>query len=150
MVDNASSDGSVDRVRSNWPNVRVMPLNTNVGFARANNEGIRQTTSELILLLNSDTVVPAGAIDALVQALGELPGAAIVGPRLVDAQRESRAVVRAHDVAARRAPAEGARHARRPSDGSPSMTSQPRLVDWVSAACLLVRRRRCRGGWTAR
>ena len=84
VVDNASRDGSVETVRSKWPNVRVVPLNTNVGFACANNEGIRQTASQLILLLNSDTVVPGGSIDALVQALDELADASIVGPRLVD------------------------------------------------------------------
>ena len=46
VVDNASRDGSVDAVRSRWPEVRVIPLNSNVGFASANNEGIRRTESE--------------------------------------------------------------------------------------------------------
>ena len=47
VIDNASNDGSAEAVRSQFPAVRVIPLNANVGFARANNEGIRQTTSEL-------------------------------------------------------------------------------------------------------
>jgi len=85
VVDNASGDGSADAVRAKWPKVRVVPMRSNVGFARANNEGILQTGGELILLLNSDTVVRAGSIDQLVRALRELPGASIVGPRLVDA-----------------------------------------------------------------
>ena len=68
VVDNASGDGSVDAVRLTWPKVRVISMRTNVGFARANNEGIHQTSSELILLLNSDTIVRAGSIDELVRA----------------------------------------------------------------------------------
>ncbi len=140
VVDNASSDGSADAVRLNWPKVRVISMRTNVGFARANNEAIHQTSSELLLLLNSDTVIRAGSVDELVRALRELPGASIVGPRLVDAdgnpeisfgpmisplgELRQKALVK---LAGRRRIA--------------SMTGQQRLVDWVSAACLLVRRR---------
>ena len=140
VVDNASTDGSAKAVRSQWPHVRVIALDTNTGFARANNEGVRRTVSELILLLNSDTVVPAGAVDRLVHALRELPGASIVGPRLVDEagnpelsfgrmmgpvnELRQKTIVR---FAGRRRLV--------------SMTSHPRLVDWVSGACLLVRRR---------
>jgi GT2 family glycosyltransferase len=139
VVDNASADGSVDAVKLSWPNVRIIPMPTNVGFARANNAGMRQTRSELLLLLNSDTVVPAGSIDALVRALRDLPAASIVGPRLVDehgnpelsfgkmisplSELRQKAVT---TVASLRRIA--------------SLTSQVRLVDWVSAACLLVRR----------
>ena len=64
--------------------LRVIALNSNVGFASANNAGIRRTESELVLLLNSDTIVPEGAIDRLIAALRELPGASIVGPKIVD------------------------------------------------------------------
>ena len=86
VVDNASRDGSVEMVRSQWPEVQVIALHSNVGFASANNEGIRRTESELVLLLNSDTIVPDGAIDRLIGALRELPGASIVGPKIVDAR----------------------------------------------------------------
>ena len=57
VVDNASRDGSVEAVRARWPGVTVIALNSNVGFASANNAGIRRTESELVLLLNSDTIV---------------------------------------------------------------------------------------------
>ena len=68
VVDNASRDGSVEAVRARWPDVRVITLNSNVGFASANNAAIRRTDSELLLLLNSDTIVPEGAIDRLIAA----------------------------------------------------------------------------------
>ena len=52
----------------------------NRGFSRANNAGIRATVSELVLLLNNDTVVPPGALDALVGRLDAKPDAAVAGP----------------------------------------------------------------------
>ena len=64
VVDNASTDGSVEAARR-WPDVRVIAIGANVGFARGNNVGIRATTGDALLLLNSDTIVPAGAIDRL-------------------------------------------------------------------------------------
>jgi glycosyltransferase involved in cell wall biosynthesis len=85
VVDNQSSDGSAAAVRARWPRVRVIEAGRNVGFAAANNLGIRATNSELVLLLNPDTLVPAGAVDALVAVLDRQPDIAIAGPRLVDA-----------------------------------------------------------------
>ncbi len=83
VVDNASTDGSVSAARR-WPAVRVIESKTNRGFASANNLGIRTTVSRNVLLLNSDTIVPAGAIDRLLAALDRHPDAAVVGPRLID------------------------------------------------------------------
>jgi GT2 family glycosyltransferase len=138
VVDNASADGSVDSVKLGWPDVRVIPMPTNVGFARANNAGMRQTISELILLLNSDTVVHAGSLDALVRALGDLPGASIVGPRLVDESGHpelsfGRMISPLNELRQKAVTAASRRRIA-------SLSSRVRLVDWVSAACLLVRR----------
>jgi len=140
VIDNASTDGSAEAVRSQFPAVRIIQLDANVGFARANNEGIRQTRGELILLLNSDTMVPEGAIDRLAQELDNLPGASIVGPRLVDGTGKPElsfgamfspwAELRQKVVARMAGPGQLA-----------AMTAHTRLVDWVSGACLLVRRR---------
>ena len=85
VVDNASRDGSADAVRAAWPAARVVGLDRNIGFAAANNRAITATSSPLVLLLNSDTIVPAGAVDALVDRL-VATGAAAAGPRLVDAE----------------------------------------------------------------
>jgi hypothetical protein len=84
VVDNASTDGSPDVVRACPLEARLIELPANVGFAKANNAGIRASDGELVLLLNSDTVVPPGAIDGLVLALVDEPDAAAAGPRLVD------------------------------------------------------------------
>src|SRR4051812_21117130 len=72
VVDNQSTDGSAEAARR-WSGVTVIDAGGNVGFARANNLGIRRSTGANILLLNSDTVVPAGAIDRLLAELDRDP-----------------------------------------------------------------------------
>jgi GT2 family glycosyltransferase len=84
VVDNASRDGSPGAVRVRWPSVRVIEQAANAGFSAANNAGIRASAGELILLLNSDCVVPAGAVDTLIARLTAAPEAGVAGPRLVD------------------------------------------------------------------
>ncbi|HEY0284805.1 MAG TPA: glycosyltransferase family 2 protein [Vicinamibacterales bacterium] len=140
VVDNASRDGSVEAVRARWPDVTVITLNANVGFSSANNAGIRRTESELMLLLNSDTIVAEGAIDRLIAAMRELPGASIVGPRIVDANgRVELSHGRMMTPLAELRQKLLVRHGSRLTLSR--LTSRTRQVDWVTAACLLVRRR---------
>src|SRR5262245_28529156 len=84
VVDNASTDGTAAAIRSRWHGVRVIDSAANVGFARANNVGMQQTFGSLMLLLNPDTSVPAGALDTLLAVLDARPDVAVAGPRLVD------------------------------------------------------------------
>jgi GT2 family glycosyltransferase len=63
VVDNASGDNSKDIVTGAFPQVKWIQLSYNAGFARANNEGIRQSTGDVVLLLNSDTLNVEGAIE---------------------------------------------------------------------------------------
>ncbi len=145
VVDNASRDGSAAYVRAHHPEVRLIDSGDNLGFAKANNLGIRATESELLLLLNSDTIVPPNALDRLVATLDRFPAVVAVGPRLTDgagnpelswgqmisprAEWRQRALMRglAADDAPTRALVERLSH-------------EERVVDWVSGACLLVRR----------
>ena len=135
VVDNHSNDGSVEAARR-WPAVRVLALDANLGFARANNIGLRETTSVNVLLLNSDTIVPAGAIDSLVAALDREPDVAIVGPRLVDAS--GRAELSFGRMIAPLNELRQKRLAR--SVLVDRLTRERQYPDWVSGACLLVRR----------
>src|SRR5262249_15043897 len=82
VVDNASTDASADAARAAGAN--AIENNANVGFARANNIGIRASAGAYILLLTRDTPVPAGAIDRLAAELDRDEQVAVVGPRLVD------------------------------------------------------------------
>lgn len=84
VVDNASADGSTDMVRQCFPEVRLIENRRNVGFAHANNQGIRRSNGRLILLLNPDTEVQAGALQALTNFLDGQPRAGAVGPRLLN------------------------------------------------------------------
>ncbi len=63
IVDNASGDNSRELVTNAFPEVKWIQMSYNAGFARANNEGIRQSTGDVVLLLNSDTLNVDNAID---------------------------------------------------------------------------------------
>jgi GT2 family glycosyltransferase len=144
VVDNASADGSVAAARE-FQSVRVIETGRNAGFAAANNAGIRASSGELVLLLNSDTIVPAGAIDRLVDRLLADTTVGIAGPRIVDGQGRAeisfgrmispltearqKIIGRLYDAHARSVVRRVERESRR-----------EQFVDWVSGACLLVRR----------
>ena len=143
VVDNASTDGSADAARAR--DVRVIEAGANLGFARANNIGIRASRGQNVLLLNSDTLVGAGAIDRLLSVLKTRPDVSVVGPRLVDA--DGRAELSfgrmINPLAEWRQKRLVSGHARRDpaiSATVEAMTRREQLVDWVSGACLLVRR----------
>ena len=84
LVDNASTDGSVEMVQESFPDVRLLANDENVGFARANNQAIKISRGDYLLLLNPDTEVRAGALDTLVRFLDENPQAGTAGSRLVN------------------------------------------------------------------
>ena len=144
VVDNASTDGSADAARGFQP-VQVIEMGRNAGFAAANNAGIRASSGELVLLLNSDTIVPSGAIDRLVARMLADARVGIAGPRIVDGEgraelsfgrmisplNEARQQIIGRLYEARVRPL--VRLLER-------QTRREQLVDWVSGACLLVRR----------
>ena len=144
LVDNASTDGSVEAVRAGWPGVQVVEMGRNAGFAAANNAGIRAGRGELILLLNSDTIVPAGALDTLAARMTET-GAAAAGPRLVDGEGRAEwsfGAMLTPKVELQRMVA-GALYARRAPIVTAAIERRTRREawpDWVSGACLLVTR----------
>ena len=135
VVDNGSTDGSAGAARR-WPGVTVIENGANLGFARANNAGIRASRGANILLLNSDTVVPPGAIDRLLAELDREADVAVVGPRLVDAAGRAEL-----SFGRMIGPLNELRQKRLQRSGKiEEMTSQRQYPDWVSGACLLVRR----------
>ncbi len=81
VVDNASRDGSADAVRSCFPSVTVIDAQ-NRGYGAGANVGIAATRHEYVLILNPDTIVPAGSISAMAAFLDERHDVALVGPRL--------------------------------------------------------------------
>ncbi|MDB5321742.1 MAG: glycosyl transferase family 2 [Phycisphaerales bacterium] len=81
VVDNASSDGSAEMVRREFPWVTLVDPKANLGFGRANNLAYRHSTGRWVLLLNPDTVVLDRAIEKLVQFADRHPEAGAVGGR---------------------------------------------------------------------
>ena len=84
VVDNASKDGTVDALRRDQPRVRLIANSENVGFARACNQGLRAARGSLWLILNSDTEIRPGAVEALADALERNPKAGLAGPRTLN------------------------------------------------------------------
>lgn len=145
VVDNASPDGTASAIKRCWPSVRIIDTGSNLGFARANNIGIRASTAGVVLVLNPDTEVGPGAIARLLEVLASRPDAAIAGPRLVDGQ--GRAELSFGAMIGPFAELRQRLLVRGNDRGTPlirgyveRLTRRARVVDWVSGACLLVRR----------
>jgi GT2 family glycosyltransferase len=83
VVDNHSSDDSVAMVRTEFPEVELMENFENLGFAKANNQALASAESKYVLLLNSDTVVLPGAIQALTEFMDTHPEAGGAACRLL-------------------------------------------------------------------
>jgi GT2 family glycosyltransferase len=89
IVDNGSSDGSVDRARIDYPNVRVLSEGMNDGFAGGANRGAAVAKGGALLFLNPDVVLEPGCAETLVAALREHGGAMVCGPVIVDVSQQS-------------------------------------------------------------
>jgi N-acetylglucosaminyl-diphospho-decaprenol L-rhamnosyltransferase len=134
VVDNGSSDNSA-AAAERIPGVRGIRMGRNAGYAAANNAGIRESRGDLLLLLNSDTLVPPGALDRLIDRLLATEAAAIAGPRLVDAEGRPEL-----SFGRMMSPLNELRQKRRTPAWIEAETGREQFVDWVSGACLLVRR----------
>lgn len=83
LVDNGSTDGTVDMIRASFPWVRIGAEGENLGFARSNNLATSVARGRHLLYLNPDTVVPAGSLAASVAALEARPAVGMLGCKLV-------------------------------------------------------------------
>jgi GT2 family glycosyltransferase len=84
VVDNASADGSADAVEKQFPEVRVIRNEANLGFARANNLGIQRAQARYFALVNSDIEVLDDCIDRMVAYMGGHPRVGVLGPRILN------------------------------------------------------------------
>ncbi len=84
VVDNASTDGSQAMLRSQFPYVRLIQNDENVGFAKANNQAMAICQGRYALLLNSDTLLLDGALRAMLDLAEAQPRAGIVGAQLLN------------------------------------------------------------------
>ncbi|HAX62074.1 MAG TPA: glycosyltransferase family 2 protein [Elusimicrobia bacterium] len=83
VVDNASEDGSVELVQNKYPGVKIVKNEKNLGFAKANNIGIRISRGKYVILLNSDTKILNSSLDKMLDYIDTHPSVGIVGPKLI-------------------------------------------------------------------
>ncbi len=84
VVDNASSDGSAEMVLSTFPKVRMIHAGQNLGFAKANNMGIRASSGKYLFLVNSDVTFHTGSLHKIVDYLEKNENVGMLGPRVLD------------------------------------------------------------------
>lgn len=145
VVDNASADGSAAAVRARFPGAIVIENAENVGFSRANNQGLRLGQGAYALILNSDAEVGSGCVEALAALLHARADVGIVGPRTRFA--DGRIQVSSGPMLGPRAEwrqrrlVQGVRH------GDPAILREAEAIAaiehepaWVSGSCLLARR----------
>ena len=85
VSDNGSTDGSIQFIHQNFPQVRVIENGTNLRFSKANNVGIRASRGEYVLILNPDTIIHEGTLDRIVKFADEHPEAGAIGCRVLNA-----------------------------------------------------------------
>lgn len=148
VVDNGSTDGSVDELRRGCPGVVVIDPGRNLGYGAAANRGVAATRSELILVCNPDLSVIPGALTEMVRALDSDPTIAVVGPLIrtpegdrYPSARQFPSMIDAagHAMLGQFAPQNPFTRAYQHADLALEVdTVSP--VDWVSGSCFLVRR----------
>jgi GT2 family glycosyltransferase len=145
VVDNASTDGSVEAIRSSFPEVRVFESNENLGFGKANNLAMKNAEGEFFLLLNSDAFLIDNAAEELLKRLEATPKAAATAPRILNADGSLQRSVWNYPSPARSWFDNSGlglllRKLKLNRDYHSWNHDTERTIDWAIGACLLVRR----------
>ena len=148
VIDNDSRDSTPASLRERCPDVRVITNAENLGYARAVNQGLRATRGELVLVLNPDCEVRPGALGTLVRFLREHPSVAVAGPKILNPDGSLEYSARAfpdhltflfnrYSLLTRLFPDNPFSRRYLLTDWDHATV---REVDWLSGACLVVRR----------
>jgi N-acetylglucosaminyl-diphospho-decaprenol L-rhamnosyltransferase len=138
VIDNFSSDGSPEFVRENFPGVKLIRNHQNLGYAKANNQGIKEARGEFILLLNPDTVILPQAMDILRDEMRFDPTVGAVGPALLSGEDRfqvsfGRKISFFHELLQKSLLNQYFRRKLK-------KMREKREVGWLSGACILTRR----------
>lgn len=138
VLDNASSDGSVEAIRARFPKVEIIPLTSNRGYAGNNNVGIRaalEQGADWVFVLNEDTILDANCLERLV-AVGESDARiGIVGPMVYHYDEPT--VIQS--AGGRLGRAWESQHIAQ-NEPDTEQFRAPHDVDWISGCAILVRR----------
>src|SRR5262249_12335433 len=148
VVDNASFDGCSEMIENEFPAVRFIQSHENLGFARANNLAFKHSTGRILLFLNPDTEVVGPAVASMVASLEAMPDAGVVGAKLLnsDYSLQTSCVQSFPSILNQVFDADYLR-AMLPNSslwGNKVLfqdSRDPRPVDGITGACLMVRRR---------
>lgn len=149
VIDNASTENA-DIVKKAFPGVMVHKNRTNVGFARAVNQCMSKTGAPYILILNPDTIIGEGFFDSMLGYMSENPHVAVAGPRIMEGNGMIQGSARAFPTLLTALFGRNTLFSRlfpdNPVTARNVLTGRgdvknARPVDWVSGACMLVRRR---------
>lgn len=148
VVDNNSSDGTLEYIKKNFPAVKVLSQSENLGYARGVNAGLRQATSEYCLILNPDVIVIPGSLEVMLDYLVRNPKVGLAGCKLLNEDGSLQYSVRRfpdlRTYLYRFTPIRGL------MAGSSIEQyylmqewdhREDRLVDWVLGGCMLVRKK---------
>jgi GT2 family glycosyltransferase len=141
VVDNGSTDGSQQMLAEKYPEVKVIQNTENVGLGKASNQGIEATEGKYVLLLNNDTIVNGSSFDMMVDFLDENPKVGAVGGKIFNPdgsvqscynyfstfQEEFLIATRLGELL-------------RPGYPAIINAEEIKSVDWITSACLMVRR----------
>jgi hypothetical protein len=147
VVDNASPKDDVDQLKQEFPDIQLIKSKGNLGFARANNVGFKQSSGEYILFLNPDTEVLDSAVPKMLERLQSLPRSGAIGCKLLNSdlsvqtsciQRFPTILNQMLDIEALRLRWPACRLWR--IDPLFSDAEQPSETEVISGACLMIRR----------
>ena len=141
VADNASTDSSLEVMAAEFPSVRVIALDRNYGFTGGYNRALREVEAELYVLINTDVEVPSGWLEPLVGYMDEHPECGACGPKLLsfaDRRRFEYAGAAGGFIDRYGYPFCRGRVLTLTEEDNGQYDS-PRLVHWVSGACLMVR-----------
>lgn len=139
VVDNASTDGTAEMLRRDYPGVQLLCNEENLGFARANNRGLAQARGRYVVLLNADTEPRPGSLAAMIRFMDAHARCGAASPRLVRPDGTAQPYAFGKDPSPLYLMRRGLAH-RRSAYLHDWAVSEPVQVDWVSGACLVARR----------
>lgn len=147
VVDNDSKDGLPQMIREEFPEVRLIALERNLGFAAGNNAAFRKAKGKYVFVLNPDAMVDPGSVEALFAYMEAHPEIGVLGPRLVRPDGEIQESVHRFPTpwipVYRRTPLGRLARARVALDRYAmrgELSDAPQEVDWMEGAALFVRR----------
>jgi GT2 family glycosyltransferase len=146
-VDNDSQDGSDKEIRFGFPDIKLIANRNNLGFSSANNQGIKISKGRYILLLNNDATVTPGALKCLIDSMERHPGVGLMGGKLTNTdgtvqQSFGRLIPYINEFVQSKLFWNFYEIQKNRTIGMlmEKLHCQPRYVDWVKGACMMLRR----------